>query len=65
MALAAETFNDGLRSYYMAFAAVAWLSSAPAFVIATAIVVFVLYRREFHSEMLQTVSGAPPRNPGP
>jgi uncharacterized membrane protein len=65
MALAAETFNDGLRSYYMAFAAVAWLFSAPAFVIATAIVVFVLYRREFHSEMLQTVSGAPPRNPVP
>lgn len=52
MGLAAETFNDGLRAYYMAFAAIAWFFSAWACLAATAFVVFVLYRREFHSEVL-------------
>jgi uncharacterized membrane protein len=50
--LAAETFNDGLRGYYFAFAAAAWLFSSWAFAIATAGVVWVLYMREFHSEAL-------------
>ena len=31
MGLAAETFNDGLRAYYLSFAAVAWFFSAWAF----------------------------------
>jgi len=52
MGLAAETFNDGLRAYYMAFAAIAWFFSAWACLAATAFVVYVLYRREFHSEVL-------------
>jgi uncharacterized membrane protein len=52
VALAAETFNDGLRAYYMAFAAVAWFFSPLAFIGATAGVVWVLYQREFHSEVL-------------
>lgn len=52
MAAAAETFNDGLRAYYMAFAAVAWFISPIAFMIATAGVIVVLYRREFKSDVL-------------
>jgi uncharacterized membrane protein len=52
MGLAAETFNDGLRAYYMSFAAVAWFFSAWVFMAATAGVIWVLYRREFHSEVL-------------
>jgi uncharacterized membrane protein len=52
MGLAAETFNDGLRAYYMSFAAIAWFFSAWAFMAATAAVLAVLYRREFHSEVL-------------
>ena len=52
MGLAAETFNDGLRAYYMSFAAVAWFFSAWALVAATATVLWILYRREFHSEVL-------------
>jgi uncharacterized membrane protein len=52
MGLAAETFNDGLRAYYLSFAAVAWFISPVAFVAATALVLWVLYRREFHSEVL-------------
>ena len=53
LGLAAETFNDGLRAYYFAFALVAWFVSPWAFLAATASVVFVLYRREFHSEVLR------------
>ena len=52
MGLAAETFNDGLRAYYLSFAAVAWFFSAWAFMAGTVAVLFVLYRREFHSDVL-------------
>jgi uncharacterized membrane protein len=51
--LAAETFNDGLRAYYFAFAAAAWLFSPVAFALASAGVVWVLYMREFESEALR------------
>jgi uncharacterized membrane protein len=50
--LAAETFNDGLRAYYFAFAAAAWLFSPWALVFGTAGVVWILYQREFHSDAL-------------
>lgn len=56
MALAADAFNGGLRAYYMAFAAAAWLFSPLAFVLATAGVVVVLYRREFGSEVLDVLT---------
>ena len=52
LGLAAETFNDGLRAVYLSFAAVLWLLSPLAFVVGTAVVIAVLYRREFHSEVL-------------
>jgi uncharacterized membrane protein len=57
MSLAAETFNDGLRAYYMAFAASAWFFSAWAMLVATAAVVAVLYHREFGSQMLAALRG--------
>jgi uncharacterized membrane protein len=49
---AAETFNDGLRAYYFSFAALAWFFSPLAMVGGTLLVVLILYRREFHSEVL-------------
>lgn len=49
---AAETFNDGLRAYYFSFAAIAWFFSPLAMVVATGVVVSVLYTREFRSEVL-------------
>ena len=52
VSLAAETFNDGLRGYYFAFAAIGWLFSALAVMVATAGVIVILYRREFRSEVL-------------
>ncbi len=50
---AAETFNDGLRAYYFSFAAMAWFFSPLALVLATALVVRILYGREFRSEVVQ------------
>jgi uncharacterized membrane protein len=50
--LAAESFNDGLRAYYFAFAAAAWLFSPWAFALGTAGIVWILYQREFHSAAL-------------
>lgn len=49
---AAETFNDGLRAYYLSFAAMAWFFSPLFLVLATVLVVGILYRREFQSEVL-------------
>lgn len=52
LGLAAETFNDGLRAVYLSFAAVLWFLSPLAFMVGTGVVIGVLYRREFHSEVL-------------
>lgn len=50
--LAAETFNDGLRACYFAFAALAWFVSPVLCAVATGGVIYVLYQREFHSDVL-------------
>jgi uncharacterized membrane protein len=50
--LAAETFNDGLRAYYFSFAAMGWFFSPLALVLATLLVIFILFGREFRSEVL-------------
>jgi len=50
---AAETFNDGLRAYYFSFALLAWFVSPLAMVLATLIVVAILYSREFRSVVLR------------
>jgi len=58
MGLAAESFNDGLRAYYLSFAAVSWFVSPWAMLAATATVIWVLYRREFRSEVLKALESA-------
>lgn len=59
--MAAESFNDGLRAYYLSFAAIAWFFSPWAMVLATLGVIYVLYQREFHSEVLEVLNqGQPP-----
>ena len=50
--LAAETFNDGLRAYYFSFAAVGWFVSPLVFMVGTVVVIVILYRREFRSDVL-------------
>jgi len=56
--MAAETFNDGLRAYYMAFAAIGWFFSPLIFMVATAGVIYVLYQREFRSDVLAVLRGS-------
>ena len=56
VSMAAETFNDGLRAYYLSFAAVAWFFSPLIFVLATAGVLYVLYQREFRSDVLEILN---------
>ena len=54
--LAAESFNDGIRAYYMAFAGAAWFISPWACMLGTVGVLWVLYRREFHSDVLHILA---------
>ncbi len=54
--LAAETFNDGLRGYYFAFAAIGWFFSPLVFMLATAGVITILYQREFQSDVLEVLN---------
>ena len=54
--LAAEAFNSGLRAYYMSFAVIAWFFSSTAFMVASLLVVGVLYRREFQSDVLDVLT---------
>jgi uncharacterized membrane protein len=55
--MAAETFNDGLRAYYMSFAAVGWFFSPVMFMLSTAGVIYILFQREFHSDVLGVLNG--------
>ena len=54
--MAAETFNDGLRAYYFSFAVIGWFFSPLVFMVGTAGVVYVLYEREFRSEVLAVLT---------
>lgn len=56
--LAAETFNDGLRAYYFAFAGVGWFFSPMVFMLVTAGVVYILFQREFHSDVLDGLNAS-------
>jgi len=61
MGLAAETFNDGLRAIYFGFAALLWFLSPLAMLLGTSGVIWVLFRREFHSDILAVLAEeAPP-----
>ena len=52
---AGHSYNYGLRSYYFAMATLAWFISPWLFMLATALVVGVLYHREFHSPTLKAM----------
>jgi uncharacterized membrane protein len=57
---AGVNFNNGLRAYYFALAALAWFLHPWLMMIATAWVVYVLYRREFRSKTLRALSEEDP-----
>ncbi|TQV71641.1 DUF599 domain-containing protein [Aliikangiella marina] len=53
-----NSFNFGLRSYNFAMAILAWFVHPILFMLLTAWVVAILYRREFHSRTLKAMRGA-------
>ncbi|RAU21471.1 DUF599 domain-containing protein [Paramagnetospirillum kuznetsovii] len=59
-ALAANSFNRGLRAYYFALAMMTWFIHPGVFVAASLAVVLVLYRREFRSKTLKALNAAIP-----
>jgi uncharacterized membrane protein len=54
---AGENFNNGLRTYYFGLAALAWFLHPLFFAFTTALVVVILYLREFRSPTLETLVG--------
>jgi uncharacterized membrane protein len=52
---AQTNFNNGLRAYYFALGALAWFLHPWLMVAGTAVVLFVLYHREFHSKTLKAL----------
>ncbi len=54
--LAGDEFNSGIRAYYFGFAALAWFVAAGVFVAVTALILVVLYRRDFRSRTLDALS---------
>lgn len=53
---AAENFNQGLRAFYFALAALTWFLHPWLFVTVSALVVYILHEREFHSETLHALT---------
>jgi uncharacterized membrane protein len=54
--LAAESFNNALRAYYFALAAMMWFLNAWVWMIATSWVVLILYHREFQSQAVRSLT---------
>jgi uncharacterized membrane protein len=54
---AGDNFNNGLRTYYFGLAALAWFLHPLLFAFTTALVVVILYLREFRSPTLETLVG--------
>jgi uncharacterized membrane protein len=52
---AGDNFNNGLRSYYFALAALAWFLHPILMILLTFWVIVVLYRREFASRTLRAM----------
>jgi uncharacterized membrane protein len=59
LSLAANQFNLGLRSYYFGMAMLTWFISPWLFMVTSVAVVFILYRREFHSHVLEVMVFTP------
>lgn len=56
--IAADHTNGGLRSFYYAFAAMAWFFHPVLFMLATLWILVILIRRDFFSRSLRIIAGA-------
>ena len=57
LSLGVTTFNGGLRAYYFALAALAWLAHPLAFIAATTWMVAILVIRQFRSRAYDAIRG--------
>lgn len=62
---AGHEYNYGLRAYYFALAYLCWFAHPAAFIVASAVVVGVLYRREYRSRVLRALLATKGYEPGP
>ncbi|MFB4393694.1 MULTISPECIES: DUF599 domain-containing protein [unclassified Pseudomonas] len=62
LSLAANQFNFGLRAYYFGMAMLSWFISPWLFMLMSVGVVLILYRREFHSDVLEVMVFTPTEN---
>ncbi|WP_286267085.1 DUF599 domain-containing protein [Thalassotalea atypica] len=53
---AAHSYNYGLRSFYFSLAVIGWFFHPLMFVVATLVVVFTLYQREFTSKAVRAIT---------
>lgn len=63
LSMASHSFNLGLRSYYFALGMLSWFINPWAFICITTGVVYVLYRREFRSTVLEVLMATPAQFP--
>lgn len=59
LSMAANQFNFGLRAYYFGMATLSWFIHPWFFMLVTTGVVLILYRREFHSDVLKVMVFTP------
>jgi uncharacterized membrane protein len=52
------SYNYGLRAYYFSLSVLAWMFNVWLFILAVALVVVILYDREFRSQTLRALVGA-------
>lgn len=62
---AGHEYNYGLRAYYFMLAYLCWFTSPWIFIVASAVVVGVLYRREYRSRVLRALLATKGFEPGP
>ncbi|MCE9678119.1 DUF599 domain-containing protein [Shewanella sp. AS1] len=53
---AAHSYNYGLRSYYFSMAVLCWFFHPLLFIVASIVVVYTLYRREFKSKAVMAIT---------
>lgn len=62
---AGHEYNYGLRAYYFALAYLCWFVSPWLFMLATLVVTYVLFRREYKSKVLRALLAVHNKQPGP
>jgi len=56
LTMSAKHMNRGLRTYYFALGGIAWLLNPWFFMIATSCIVWIIYRREFKSDIVTVLN---------